>query len=769
MIHYAELSKVFSMKNTESSKGETRMIEKINMMNVASYDNEGIGINLEKVNYIYGSNGSGKTTISEFLRTNDDMKFSSCNIEWEKNNAAVDMFVYNRQFVRENFNIRNEIKGIFTLGKESTEILSSIEEKIKLEKKHEEKVGNLIANKGEKEKQLKDLVNDFTSKCWDLKLKYDEQFKEAFTGVRNNKEKFMLRCLEEAKGSNSSSNLHTYEELQKRFKYVFQISQNRFSPIKKVEYDITLEKSPIFDTKIIGKKDIDIASLISKLNISDWVQQGHEHLEKSNGICPFCQQELQSDFKSKLDEYFDETYNEQIQLLFSSIVEYEKGTLSIMNDHDYLKDENNPYVNTENIENIFKVINSTYEKNKQMLENKKREPSRTINLSSIKSYIDQINEEIEKANKQISEHNRVVDNIKEERKQLTNDIWRFIVEENKYYYQSYQDQYEKINKSIEGMDKGLETRNKFLQELRQEVINLQNQLTSVLPSINEINNLLKNFGFTNFELAESEEEGNYKIIRENGDDANETLSEGEKTFITFLYFYQLINGSNEQNKVNTERIIVVDDPISSLDSNILFIVSNLINRLKQKVRSNDSMFKQLLIFTHNVYFHKEISFNKGKGNKKLNDETFWILRKIDDITRIKEYKENPIKNSYELLWKELKENQNSITTPNIMRRILENYFKFFGNIDINEIIEEFPDKDKVVCDSLLSWVNDGSHHINDDLYVDINPELNEKYFDVFKRIFVISNHESHFNMMMGEIEYENEVQQALKEAAASQE
>ena len=76
----------------------------------------------------------------------------------------------------------------------------------------------------------------------------------------------------------------------------------------------------------------------------------------------------------------------------------------------------------------------------------------------------------------------------------------------------------------------------FKKTLEEEAIELQNQLTSVLPSINEINTLLKSFGFTNFQLAESDEKGNYKIVRENGEDANETLSEGEKTFITVLVF-----------------------------------------------------------------------------------------------------------------------------------------------------------------------------------------------------------------------------------------
>ena len=60
----------------------------------------------------------------------------------------------------------------------------------------------------------------------------------------------------------------------------------------------------------------------------------------------------------------------------------------------------------------------------------------------------------------------------------------------------------------------------------------------------------------------------YQIKRENGEIANSTLSEGEITFITFLYFMQLVKGGNTPETTNSDRIIVIDDPISSLDSTI---------------------------------------------------------------------------------------------------------------------------------------------------------------------------------------------------------
>jgi wobble nucleotide-excising tRNase len=754
------------------------MIEKIRVKDVASYDSTGIEVNLGKINYLYGSNGTGKTTISEMLRNRGLKKFSSCSIEWKRGISDFEMFVYNRHFVEDNFNEHNDIKGIFTLGKESTEILALIDQKRQDTEKHQERIGNIKNNLEQRKGQLEILKTNYTNQCWDLKQKYDGSFKEAFMGLRNNRERFMERCLEEA--ANNSNKLFTYEELKTRVDSVFNGPQLKVGVISTIHYDSSIEQQSIFQTKILGKNDIDIARLITELSISDWVHQGHKHTEGTDDLCPFCQQKLPMGFKEKLDEYFDDTYTEQIQTLNFFVEKYKTDTLSFLERVKSFIAEDVPYINKEKVAAQFEIMNSIYKENIQLLEKKVNEPSRSVELSSIRSCVVEITSEVEKANIQIAELNRVIDDIKIEKASLVKDIWRFIMEENKSNNEYYISNIRIESRAIDGMEKGIAQQEGYKKDLEEKVIELQSQLTSVLPSINEINMLLKSFGFTNFQLAESAEKGNYKVVRENGEDANETLSEGERTFITFLYFYQLINGSNEQDKVNTPRIIVIDDPISSLDSNILFMVSNLINNLKKKVRNNDSNFKQLIVLTHNVYFHKEISFNKGHGSKKLNDETFWIIRKAENKSHINEYEDNPIKNSYELLWKELRENPNSITTPNIMRRILENYFKFFGNIDINEIVEGFPDEDKVVCNSLLSWANDGSHHVNDDLYVDSNQEQNKVYFGVFRKIFINSNHVSHFNMMMWTIEKEmeenatsdeakEELEAALAQASASQE
>jgi wobble nucleotide-excising tRNase len=78
--------------------------------------------------------------------------------------------------------------------------------------------------------------------------------------------------------------------------------------------------------------------------------------------------------------------------------------------------------------------------------------------------------------------------------------------------------------------------------------------------------------------------GFYQIQREDRSIAEETLSEGEITFITFLYYLQLAKGGTSEENVTEERVLIIDDPISSLDSNVLFIVSTLIKEILKDVK-----------------------------------------------------------------------------------------------------------------------------------------------------------------------------------------
>ena len=213
-----------------------------------------------------------------------------------------------------------------------------------------------------------------------------------------------------------------------------------------------------------------------------------------------------------------------------------------------------------------------------------------------------------------------------------------------------------------------------------------------------------------------------------------------------------LKGSNSESEITNNRVVVFDDPVSSLDSDVLFIVSSLIKGLFEDVRAENGYIKQIFVLTHNVYFHKEVTFNARRPtNGVMNEETFWVIRKAGLLSKAEKHTSNPIKTSYELLWAEVKKpDVSSLTIQNTLRRILENYFKILGGIDPDEICGKFDGKNKLICKSLFSWVNDGSHSVHDDLYVSNVDTTVETYLRIFKEIFEKTEHIAHYNMMMGD-------------------
>lgn len=176
--------------------------------------------------------------------------------------------------------------------------------------------------------------------------------------------------------------------------------------------------------------------------------------------------------------------------------------------------------------------------------------------------------------------------------------------------------------------------------------------------------------------------------------------------------------------------------------------------------------KQIFVLTHNVYFHKEVSYNSKRKNVAMNEETFWIVRRPGLISKLEKHSTNPIRTSYELLWAEVRKPERSnLAIQNTLRRILENYFKILGGIEFDELCKMFEGREMIICKSLCSWVHDGSHYAHDDLYVSIDDSMVENYLKVFRAIFVKSGHLAHYKMMMGDAFVEEPVSAAMETVA----
>ena len=720
------------------------MITEIVIKDCASYDPIGVVLkDLKEVNFIYGANGSGKTTISNVIA--DLQKHPQSRIVW-KNNVELKPFVYNRNFIDENFGRSKYLKGVFTLGngeKDAKELIAA--KKTEIDKVNSDIVGNVAGI--EKHKTDKDTNEiQFEGDCWVKYQQLKDIFKPAFKGC-SYKNTFKDRCKAEV---NNSSNLLDLDVLKEKAGRIYSGSTETKVGVALIGFE-TLEETEnhaIWGKKILGKEDVDIAAIIKKLNNSDWVKQGRPFYSVNDGYCPYCQQKTPGNFEKQLNEYFDETYLSQLKTLNNQKVEYSTKTTLLISEITLLLNSKNDMIDNVRLEELKKMLDIKIDANKSKIGAKIKEPSSTIMLDTLKHELDLINELIKTSKKKIDLHNETVKNITRESSQLTKEVWRYIVEQLKSVNQNYNVKNTTFTKSIDGLEKSKKANEDKLKILRPQIAELEQQSTNIEYTKNEINILLGKFGFTNFKLAETtEEKGSYQIIRPNGERVERTLSEGEKTFITFLYFYHLLKGSIEKDLISVDRVVVFDDPISSLDCDVLFIVSHLIRKTIDEIRAKTGNIKQIIILTHNVFFHKEVTFNiKRQEMNRLKDETFWVLRKKNDISNIIQHEKNPVQTSYELLWREVKENPDSITIENTLRRIIESYFKMFGGISPDDILENLDDEDKLTASSLLSWSNAGSHGINDDLYITSD---SSRYLKVFETIFKKTHHIEHYNMMMG--------------------
>lgn len=634
-------------------------ISQIALKNVATFDENGASFeNLNSINFIYGANGSGKTTTSSFLKNlaenGIEDKFDNSKIEWY-NSENLKIEVYNKQFKEEQFR-NSQIKGIFTLGKKTNENLENIENKkesINKEKekkiKNEESLQKLKQERKEKEK-------DFTNSCWEkLYQKNEENFKEILEGFKR-KEKFKEKILEEFKSNeHNESEIVKLEKLKENIRIVFSKNQTELVPLEcnLTDFD-SIENHSIWEQKIVGSGDVAIADLIKKISNEDWVAQGREYLSKDGNACPFCQKEtITEDFKKQLESYFDTNYQESTETIKKMKEDYTNKTAEVLERLDKIveTEQKNQQIKlkTEIFKRIVETLKSKINANQQKMHDKSKEMSRSFELESTKNEIKEIRDLIDTANQQIVNHNEIIKDIKNQKKNCVEQTWKFLVNEFKSDIQEY-------NKKCCGLEKGINNLKKEISESQEEIKKLENEIreleknmVSIKPIVNEINTLLKRYGFTNFSLACTEDEKSYRIQREDGQLVGETLSEGEVTFITFLYYYHLTKGSLKEDDISKNKVLVIDDPISSLDSNILFIVSVLVKKLMKETMEEKTNVKQVIILTHNTYFYKEITLLECDLKRYQGKYSFWIIKKDNNISKIEKFGENPIKNSYELL------------------------------------------------------------------------------------------------------------------------
>lgn len=758
------------------------MITNISMKNVASYDSTGVSIDTsKKINFFFGYNGSGKSTIARFLHDialpveKQNADFVDCS-QTGYNDATECILVYNEEFRKDNFITKDEQKGIFSLNKTNSVIDGLINE------------ANL------KVSDFQQCLAGSKNRETDLKTKQDRKLKELEEYVFGKRTQFSScrNAIIPYGGSKKSFLTHirtflSHTEPSKQLPDLLQ-EYNRVyaNGLRNIPYNIDTDAinsmitqeiaiSALLDEVIVGNKDVDIAVLIDSLQMASWVEQGLSYMEQSGEVCPFCQRPFEDKdaLKRKFEQFFDKTYKAKLDDLHSKAEVYYRGFESLIRVMNEVVKLFNPHNKVSSLISELQTLKDAFVKT---INDKKSKPNERKSITSLSAFLDRLVE----IKELITANNTDFTNLSNLQNAWLRDVQIYIAEDSRHSIERYDCWKEKSDVVL--------SQNAFTQTSLQEQINFQlgkideyrKHTVNTADAVNNIKKILKNVGFDSFEIQEKMIAGataqTYYLKRKGSSATNvyKSLSEGEKTFISFLYFYQLCLGTDDLTSSSKKKIIVIDDPVSSLDSKIMFVITTLIHQLaRYKGDSNrldrqeflNPNIEQIFIFTHNFYFYKEVSFDRRPINKSWYHH---IIEKINSTSSVS-YSGHDcrIKNDYSMMWENLKsakaalgvDKSQNVMLANTMRRVIDTYLDFVGMKNKGTTItwtalESFTEgsPEYIVESAFISFINDDSHGIAalDDVYYDsIVKQEPAVIFSAFKALFKDIG-AAHYEYMMDE-------------------
>jgi len=323
----------------------------------------------------------------------------------------------------------------------------------------------------------------------------------------------------------------------------------------------------------------------------------------------------------------------------------------------------------------------------------------------------QIIDTVDEINQIITQHNQRTTDFEENRKgafaKLEKHYASLFVNDQQYNEQCLQ---------IEQLKIKIKGQNAIFTNLNSEIHELELQLSETTRGAEQINEFLSAyFGRNDLRISVSND-NRFQIIR--GDTIAKNLSEGEKTAISFAHFITRIH----DGKYPLETIIVViDDPVSSLDANHLFNTYALI-------RTQLADCQQLFILTHSFEFYSLIREWASEIESIKNPQSNWKEWHIYLVKRTEEKKsvleEIPkelliFKSEYHYLFSilyhfcdsEKKDFEYLLNLPNLARRFMEAFSGIMipRSVGLSKKMPSlFPDE--IMRERVWKFINNYSHN-----------------------------------------------------------
>ncbi|AMR40848.1 AAA family ATPase [Elizabethkingia anophelis] len=732
------------------------MITKINLNNVASYKSHTTLETDKKINLIYGLNGTGKSTLSNFLHKKTEERFNNCSIEGLDDNHEI--LVYNQSFIQENFFEPENLKGIFTLSKENkeaeTKITDASKEIEKLEEEKKTKSSELDTEKLFIAQKLETAKNNI----WKIKTDYsggDRVLEFCLEGYKGSKDSLFNQIIGLSKPTEKPTK--TIDDLKNDLQSISGDNAQKYSELSEISFtSSSIEEEIIFSKQIVGNENSTVSQLIKELGNSDWVKAGLEYLPtepiENTETCPFCQEKTISEsLVESIKDYFDASYEADINSLKSFLEEY---SLAIQSLPSLTTFDANPKIEVykKDFEIKYNALIKIVEDNKKLIEDKIKTPSISIKLQNSTIAIDELNQIIRKTNTLISEHNINIDQIGIVKNDIKKNFWQIM----RWDYDPTISSYNTDKAASESKTSALETLIKAystkISEQNSIISEQQKQTVNIEEAVTKINSGLIDLGITDFSIKKHSD-NLYKIVRgESEEKIFRSLSEGEKMIISFLYFLELCRGKKEATEAGKKKIIVIDDPISSLSHIYVFNVGRLIKNeffgtkeKKDGVETWKYKYEQVFILTHSLYFFYEITETKHELRKEM--QKLIRLTKNETGSTFVSMSYEEIQNDYQAYWFIIKdEKQPAALIANCMRNVIEYFFNFVEKKDLNNFFLQEPLKN-IRFQAFYRYINRESHSLGQNIF-DFK-EFNYKDFkDAFAELFKTAGYEDHYKKMI---------------------
>lgn len=642
----------------------------------------------KKYNLFYGWNGSGKTTLSKLFdsfNSGENEEYQSLEYEFEcetesgrntfsqKTEYGTKIRVFNRKYIEENIGIEEgKAKSIIILGAENKKLAEQIlEDEKKLDKLKTEK-SRLEQEKTAKEREKNKIFTNVgriigaTSVGSAVRNYNAKNAKEDFDKLQN---KELLK----------SEEVSEYQTILK---------QEQKPKLSELEFTFELDTN-YADVSAICKKTVEsevLSRLKENLDISEWIETGIVlHQTHKSEKCEFCENIISESRLEALSKHFSEADKKLKDEIEGKVSELEEklDRLKSLTPHNKtllykeLHTKYNSRLTTFNEEKK----NLSLELSTLIKELKSKKTKTTEEVFFTRTLSNNFSTSLDSINEVLQEHNSKTDNFQTQKDDANLKLKNHYLSEIFDEVKGLEKEIQNCGTQISEIQNGTAEKDGIL-ELSTRISQNKSTISSKHKACEILNTNLHTFLGRKDIMFDIADEGGYLIKRKEGEEWKiaKNLSEGEQTAVAFTYFVVHLQ---DQNFNIEDGIIVVDDPISSLDSNSLFQAFSF---LKNNVKNA----KQIFVFTHNFDFFKLVynwfSFHRGK-----EDQYFMIKNYYQDQNRIaKIEKIDPFltgyHTEYEYLFKVLLDfNRNNSEDkiiedvyhiPNIGRKVLETFLMF---------------------------------------------------------------------------------------------